>query len=103
MNGFFGMVRTDGLPVNREFLEHITRVLEFRGPDGSSTWAKDDTETPHQSRRPPVGLGQRFRLTGQVRLDARRELVAGAAASGSTGRHGSSGRRTSLVQLECLG
>jgi asparagine synthase (glutamine-hydrolysing) len=85
MSGFFGVVRTDGEAVQQEFLDGMARSLEFRGPDGTNTWKKEgvgfcftrlDTGTPHQARSQPVALAGRYWLVGEVRLDARRELVA---------------------------
>lgn len=84
MSGFFGMVRSDGTSVEPRFLEMIAQRLRFRGPDGGQTWAQDgfgacfaylDTGTRHQSRRQPVKLGERYTLLGEVRLDARKELI----------------------------
>ena len=63
MSGFFGMVRTDGEAVQQDLLDRIARGLEFRGPDGTSTWKKDgvgfcftrlDTGTAHQAQSQPV-------------------------------------------------
>ena len=91
MSGFFGMVRTDGAAVKKELLERVAQSLEFRGPDGSCTWAKDgvgfafsfmDTGTPHQTASQPVHLDERYWLTGEVRLDGRRELVAALQENG---------------------
>ena len=84
MSGFFGVVRTDGKPVELRFLEEITQQLRLRGPDGSQTWTRDslgacfaylETGTRHQSRSQPVQLGERYALLGEVRLDARKELI----------------------------
>jgi hypothetical protein len=41
MSGYFGMLRTDGVTVQEDFLQGITRSLAFRGPDGSCIQAKD--------------------------------------------------------------
>lgn len=91
MSGFFGIIRTDGEVVGQDFLDRIARSLAFRGPDGTSTWKKDgagfcftrlDTGTSHQARSQPVALGGRYWLVGEVRLDARGELVAGLRAKG---------------------
>ena len=85
MSGFFGMVRSDGAPVSHEFLDLILRALEFRGPDGSRMWAQDgvgfcftffDTKARYQSPAQPVELGDRFWLVGDVRLDARADLIS---------------------------
>ncbi|HET6933116.1 MAG TPA: asparagine synthase-related protein, partial [Candidatus Acidoferrum sp.] len=85
MSGFFGMLRTDGAAVDPQFLQQMVEQLRFRGPDGSHTWTKDglgtcftylETGTRHQSRCQPVRLGDRYTLLGEVRLDARKELIS---------------------------
>ncbi len=84
MSGFFGMLRTDGEAVEPRFLEQIAQRLRFRGPDGGHIWAKDifgacfaylETGTRHQSRCQPVRLGERYALLGELRLDARKQLI----------------------------
>ncbi|HTB93753.1 MAG TPA: asparagine synthase-related protein [Candidatus Sulfotelmatobacter sp.] len=84
MSGFFGIVRTDGAAVEPRFLEQVAQRLRFRGPDGAVTSANGgfgtsftylETGTPHQSRSQPVRLGERYTLLGEVRLDARKQLV----------------------------
>ena len=84
MSGFFGIVRTDGTAVEPRFLETVAQRLRFRGPDSDQTWAKDglgvcfaymETGTRHQSGSQPVQLGGRYTLLGDVRLDARKELI----------------------------
>ncbi len=91
MSGFFGIVRTDGAAVEQTLLDRIGQSLEFRGPDGTSTWRKNavgfcftllDTQTAHQSREQPVNLAGRYCLVGEVRLDCRRELVTDLRANG---------------------
>jgi asparagine synthase (glutamine-hydrolysing) len=85
MSGYFGIVRTDGAAVEEDFLKEIAHGLQFRGPDGRHIHAKDgvgfsfalrDLGTFRQVRRQPVQLGGRFWLIGEVRLDARGELLA---------------------------
>lgn len=85
MSGYFGIVRTDGAPVEQDFLQRIARSLAFRGPDGSHiesnggagfSFAFLDLGTPRQARGQPVRLDERFWLIGEVRLDARCEFVA---------------------------
>src|SRR5258705_5532833 len=84
MSGFFGMLRTDGAAVEPRFLEQVAQRLRFRGPDGGHTWAKNglgtsfaylETGTRHQSCNQPVRLGERYALLGEVRLDARKQLI----------------------------
>ena len=85
MSGFFGIARTDGVAVEPRFLDQVAERLRFRGPDGSRVWAKGgcgtsfaylDTGSKHQSRSQPVRLGERYTFLGEVRLDARKQLVA---------------------------
>ena len=84
MSGFFGMLRTDGAAVEPRFLEQVAQRLRFRGPDGGQTWSKDGlgtcfaylkTGTHYQSCSQPVRLGERYALLGEVRLDARKQLI----------------------------
>src|SRR5258708_2967963 len=84
MSGFFGMLRTDGAAVEPRFLDQVAQHLHFRGPDGGHTWSKDglgtsfaylETGTRHQSCNQPVRLGERYALLGEVRLDARKQLI----------------------------
>ena len=84
MSGFFGMLRTDGAAVEPRFLEQVAQRLRLRGPDGGQIWAKDglgtcfaylETGTRHQARIQPVRLANRFTLLGEVRLDARKQLI----------------------------
>ena len=84
MSGFFGILRTDGAAVGPRLLEQIAQRLQLRGPDGDQTWVKDglgtsfaylETGTRHQSRTQPVLLGDRYTLLGEVRLDARKQLI----------------------------
>jgi len=99
MSGFFGILRSDGIRVEERFLEQIAQGLDFRGPDGRCIWAKDgagacftylDTGTRHQARKQPVLRGERYWLVGEVRLDARRELVAELRGNGQPATEGSS-------------
>jgi asparagine synthase (glutamine-hydrolysing) len=85
MSGFFGMLRTDGAAVEPRFLEEVGRRMHFRGPDGCQTWVNDgfgtcftylETGTRHQVRSQPVQLGERCTLLGDVRLDARKQLIS---------------------------
>jgi asparagine synthase (glutamine-hydrolysing) len=84
VSGFFGMMRADAVAVEPRFLDQVAQRLRFRGPDGGQIWAKDglgtcfaylETETRHQSRSQPVRLGERYTLLGEVRLDARKQLI----------------------------
>jgi asparagine synthase (glutamine-hydrolysing) len=85
MSGFFGIVRTDGAPVDPALLERVSRNLEFRGPDGNHVWVKEnfgacstflETGTLHQTRNLPLSIDGRYWVIGEIRLDGRRELAA---------------------------
>lgn len=85
MSGYFGIVRTDGASVREDFLQDAARSLAFRGPDGACIHAIDGVGfsfsllklgTLRQASRQPVWLGERYCLIGEVRLDARKELIA---------------------------
>ena len=89
MSGFFGMVSIDGAEASKELLDQIARVLEFRGPVGFQAWSQGGvsfsllyTRTCHQSSHQSVQLGERLWLVGDVRLDARDELIAGLRTKG---------------------
>lgn len=84
MSGYFGIVRTDGASVREDFLQDAARSLAFRGPDGACIHAIDGVGfsfsllklgTLRQASRQPVWLGERYCLIGEVRLDARKELI----------------------------
>jgi asparagine synthase (glutamine-hydrolysing) len=90
VSGFFGVVCSNGAPVPGELLNRIARALEFRGPDGTQIASRDgvgfcftflDTKTRFQAVQ-PIRLGERFTLVGNVRLDARAELIANLEAQG---------------------
>lgn len=85
MSGFFGILRTDGAAIDRELLDRVARSLEFRGLDGTTSWNKQnagccftflETATLRQARVQPVTLDQLTWAIGEVRLDARRDLIA---------------------------
>jgi asparagine synthase (glutamine-hydrolysing) len=83
VSGFFGMLRLDGQPVNDRFLHRLAVEMSFRGPDGTnvsreghigSCFAFMRTGPAPQASQQPVCCGDRLRLWGDIRLDARREL-----------------------------
>ena len=83
MSGYFGIVRFDGKPVDRNILECVAKELAFRGPDGVDIWhmevfggcfARMDTDSNPQSQQQPVVLEHRYFLWGDVRLDGQADL-----------------------------
>ncbi|HEV8148652.1 MAG TPA: hypothetical protein VGP61_00560, partial [Gemmatimonadales bacterium] len=82
MSGFVGLVGSG--PAERDWLEQATRFLEFRGPDARGTWHGETAALGHallattreeQGRAQPLSLNGDVWLTGDIRLDARAELV----------------------------
>jgi asparagine synthase (glutamine-hydrolysing) len=94
VSGFFGVVRTDGAPIDERLLTRIAEDLRFRGPDGMSVWSEKGiggcfalmrTGPVPQAGQQPFQERGRFRLWGDIRLDDRQSLRqqladAGAAA-----------------------
>lgn len=83
MSGFFGMVRRDGQPIDKRFLEKITEQMSFRGPDGRSVWVCGNvggcftlmlTGPTPQAKEQPVSWCNRFWLWGDLRIDGGDEL-----------------------------
>ncbi|HYO78408.1 MAG TPA: hypothetical protein VE010_18255, partial [Thermoanaerobaculia bacterium] len=84
MSGWAGVVRFDGAPVDRELFESLAASIRWRGPDGSSSWEGDGAAFAHAlfittpqatGERMPAVRGDAV-LCGDIRLDAREELVS---------------------------
>jgi asparagine synthase (glutamine-hydrolysing) len=85
VSGFVGLWQHDGRPVDAGQLAALTESLRFRGPDGLGAWhrgavglghARFVTHAQCDGEPQPLGLDNRYWITGDVRLDAREELVA---------------------------
>ena len=92
MSGFVALVNLDGAPIDRRLLQQMTAFLSFRGPDGVETraigqagfgYARLHIGEPTASERPPLAVGSRYLIAGDVRIDARSAVVAAASESGS--------------------
>lgn len=90
MSGFFGILRSDGAPLDQRWLSSLAAKLSFRGPDGTNIWTQDgwgcsfaflQTDPGRQSAQQPVTLDGRSFLIGHVRLDARKDLFHRLAES----------------------
>jgi asparagine synthase (glutamine-hydrolysing) len=84
VSGFFGILRLDEKPAESRVLERIAKEMSFRGPDGMNVcnlgrmagcFALMRTGPAPQAPKQPVGWGDRFWLWGDIRLDARQELL----------------------------
>ncbi|HEX8695059.1 MAG TPA: asparagine synthase-related protein [Longimicrobium sp.] len=94
MSGFVAIVHRDGAPVDPGVLARLTEAMAFRGPDARETalvgrvglgHALLRVERESQAERQPLELGGRW-LVGDVRLDARGELVDALRAAGLPAR-----------------
>jgi asparagine synthase (glutamine-hydrolysing) len=93
MSGFVGLLHRDGQPVDANPLRALAEALAYRGPDGVRTWnsgtigfghARFVTHPARDGALLPLALDGRLWLTGDLRLDARDELIdALRAAEGS--------------------
>jgi asparagine synthase (glutamine-hydrolysing) len=84
MSGFFGILRTDGSQVDPVLLQRAARALRFRGREGENSWTQPGAGTcfaflatgpANQVAQQPVRLSHNW-LIGDIRLDARRQLIA---------------------------
>ncbi|HEU5411621.1 MAG TPA: asparagine synthase-related protein [Candidatus Acidoferrales bacterium] len=91
MSGVVGIAYSDGTPVPRELLERMTRSLSFRGPDSQRIWAEGNIGLGHAAQQiqgdetcsaGPETLGDGNWISGDVRLDARQELISELQARG---------------------
>lgn len=86
MSGLFGLFRFDGRPASRAELASMSAPLAHRGPDGDGVWLEGPAGLGHlalhvtaEARRevyPRAGAGGRYRLTADVCIDNREELLA---------------------------
>lgn len=83
MSGFFGMLREDGATVEERLLSAIGEELRLRGPEGVSVWSQAGVGgcfalmrkgPARQVDEQPVEACGRFRLWGDIRVDARERL-----------------------------
>ena len=91
MSGFFGLLRADGLQVAPQLLKRVAEVLRFRGSDSENIWQQPGagacfaylaTGPSTQASQQPFTLGNNW-IIGDIRLDARRQLVEQLKLKGS--------------------
>lgn len=96
MSGFVALLHRDGRPVDPAQLASLTDALAFRGPDGRASWqrgpaglghARLTTHAQRDGEPQPLALDGRYHIAGDIRLDAREELVAALADGGATASH----------------
>lgn len=85
MGGIVGILNRDGALVDRELISRMTSFLSFRGPDAQHFQINGNVAFGHAmfcttveaaTEQQPLTLDQKLWLTADVRLDARRELIA---------------------------
>jgi asparagine synthase (glutamine-hydrolysing) len=85
VSGFVGLWQRDGRPVDPAQLAALTEALRFRGPDGTHAvrrgavglgHARCTTHARRDGAPQPLGLDERAWITGDIRLDAREDLIA---------------------------
>jgi asparagine synthase (glutamine-hydrolysing) len=97
VSGILGVLHLDGHPVEEQLLSVLTKALEFRGPDGSSTWRDGpvglattalDSSLDAEGARQPCSLDGNTWITSDLRLDGRDELCRELEARGRAGLRG---------------
>lgn len=85
MSGIVGILNRDGAPVDRHLISRMTSFLSLRGPDAQHFQINGNVALGHAmfcttveaaTEQQPLTLDQKLWLTADVRLDARRELIA---------------------------
>ena len=85
MSGIVGIVNLDGAPVDRDLLRRLTESMTFRGPDAQEIWSDRHVGFGHtmlrttweaETEKQPLTLEGKVWLTGDIRLDGRRELIS---------------------------
>src|SRR3990170_213002 len=92
MSGFAGVIQDGGESSSPETVDAMAGALDARGPDARAVWRGAGATLVHTlfrttsqslAERQPVTVGDRFHVLGDVRLDARDELVARLAGTGA--------------------
>ncbi|MHB8485777.1 MAG: asparagine synthetase B family protein [Candidatus Acidiferrales bacterium] len=91
MSGIVGIAHSEDRPVDSDLLRRMTNWLSFRGPDAQEIWVDGPVGLGHtllshasdpEREAQPATLDRRAWIVADVRLDARRELVAALRSSG---------------------
>lgn len=79
MSGYAALVRFDGAPVDRSFVDYLAASIRFRGPDGEGIWIGEQAALVHSllatndveaRERQPVRRGETV-IAGDIRIDGR--------------------------------
>jgi asparagine synthase (glutamine-hydrolysing) len=111
VSGFFGMLRMDGEEISQEYLRRIARALHTRGTTGETLWSADGVGTcctflqrePAARTSPPSLRLDGNWVLGDIRLDAREELLRQLAGRGERIADDTSGEELLLRAWKCWG
>jgi asparagine synthase (glutamine-hydrolysing) len=91
VSGIAGVFWRDGRPVDNPALARMLQAMDYRGPDGSSTWNEGalglghlmlrSTPESRQEKLPKSDVTNRLVITADARIDNRDELLAGLAVT----------------------
>ncbi len=85
MSGIAGIVNFDGAPIDRDLLWRLTESMAFRGPDAQQIWTEGPAGFGHtmlrttweaETEQQPFTIDGKIWLTGDIRLDGRRDLIS---------------------------
>ena len=96
MSGIAGIFLRDGRPVDNRSLARMLQAMNYRGPDGSSTWNEGALGLGHlmlcstpestEEKLPKNNETGRLVITADARIDNRDELLAGLAITPRLGQ-----------------
>ena len=111
MSGIVGLVRLDGMPVDRDLLQRLTNGLAYRGPDRQQLWVDGPAGLGHallsttveSDSSQPASLDGCIWITTDARVDGRRELIKKLESQGRTGLRAASDAQLILHAYHCWG
>lgn len=97
MSGIVGVLGVEGETPDGCFLQVLTQVMAFRGPDAQQTWVGQGIGLGHAllntwsvgNEHQPLSLDGKVWIVADARLDARADLLSGLHSAG----HPCSGKR----------
>lgn len=112
MSGIGGVFLTDGAGVDRELLERMRDIIDYRGPDGSGLWLDGGVGLIHRllhnseesvGEKQPLTNGRGLWITADCRIDNREELRSHFLARGISAPPESSDAFYILIAYEIWG
>ena len=93
MSCIAGIVRLDGVPVDKALLERMTHAMKSRAPDASHMWSAGGVGFGHamllippasRDRHQPCTLDNQIWITADARIDGRTELIHSLRIAGQS-------------------